>query len=68
MMACSAHIAAVAAVLPSTGTTPREIGRTLPDVPPSSLRSALRALVLQGQATFTGEMGKRLYSRREPAS
>lgn len=67
MSAAEAHVAAVAALLPSTGTTPRALGRSLPDVPPGSLRAALMVLVQRGTATFEGEMGKRLYRRLEVA-
>lgn len=68
MSAAEAHVAAVEALLPSIGTTPRALGRSLPDVPPGSLRAALMVLVQRGAAQFEGEMGKRLYSRRETTS
>ena len=66
--AAAAHVAAVAALLPTVDTTPRALGRSLPDVPPGSLRAALMVLVQRGTAQFEGEMGKRLYSRREITS
>ena len=65
--AAAAHVDAVAALLPTVGTTPRALGRSLPDVPPSSVRAALMVLVERGTATFNGEMGKRLYRRLEAA-
>lgn len=62
-------IAAVAALLsPEVGQTPREITRQLRETSPSSVYSALGALVMAGQAAGEGEMGKRLYRRLEISS